>query len=92
MKIAIFRLPFRGPTDEFLPLRGDPGMLASWCRPQDFEDEFGDSADVIVLPGSGATVRDLDYLRGVAQRRQEERSHGVDVLPYEDLEEMLDDS
>lgn len=63
VKIAIFRLPFRGPTDEFLPLRGDPGMLASWCRPQDFKDEFGDSADVIVLPGSGQTVRDLDYLR-----------------------------
>lgn len=63
MKIAIFRLPFRGPTDEFLPLRGDPGMLASWVAPQDFEDEFGGEADVIILPGSGATVRDLDYLR-----------------------------
>lgn len=38
-------------------------MHASWVAPQDFEDEFGGHADVIVLPGSGATVRDLDYLR-----------------------------
>lgn len=63
MKIAIFHLPFRGPRDEFLPLRGDPGMRAEWVKPGDFDATFPGGADYIVLPGSGATVRDLQYLR-----------------------------
>lgn len=62
-RIAIFSLPFRGPNDEFLPLRGNPGMDARWVRPQDFAEQFPDGADYIVLPGSGATVRDLEFLR-----------------------------
>lgn len=62
-KIAIFSLPFRGPRDEFLPLRGNPGMDARWVNPQDFAKEFPQGADYIVLPGSGATVRDLEFLR-----------------------------
>lgn len=58
-RIVIFRLPFRGPTDEFLPLRGDPSLDCTWMHPHDFKG----GADVIVLPGSGATMNDLAYLR-----------------------------
>lgn len=38
-------------------------MHAAWITPQRYEDDFGGDADVIILPGSSATVRDLDYLR-----------------------------
>lgn len=62
-KIAIFHLPFRGARDEFLPLRGNPGMQAQWVRPGEYRDVFPQGADYIVLPGSSATVRDLEYLR-----------------------------
>jgi adenosylcobyric acid synthase len=58
-KIVIFRLPFRGPTDEFKGLRRHGGYDVSWMTPQQFDGR----ARVIVLPGSGATVRDLVYLK-----------------------------
>lgn len=59
MKIVIFRLPFRGPTDEFLPLRGNPAYEVEWVRPQDYDGK----ARVIILPGSGRTIDDLAALR-----------------------------
>lgn len=59
MKIVIFRLPFRGPTDEFLPLRGNPACEVDWVRPQDYDGK----ARVIILPGSGRTIDDLAALR-----------------------------
>ena len=59
MKIVIFRLPFRGPTDEFLPLRGNPAHEVEWVRPQDYDGK----ARVIILPGSGRTIDDLAALR-----------------------------
>lgn len=62
-RIAIFQLPFRGLRDEFLPLRGHPGIEVEWVRPGDYATKFPDGADIIVLPGSKATVRDLDCLR-----------------------------
>jgi len=62
-KIAILRLPFTGRRDEFLPLRGDPCLDAQWVRPNEFQDVFPRGVDVIILPGSGASVRDLEYLR-----------------------------
>ncbi len=61
-RIAIFQLPFRG-RDEFLPLSGNPSLDARWVTPNQFRQVFSGGADVIVLPGSAATVRDLDYLR-----------------------------
>lgn len=59
MRIVIFRLPFRGPTDEFLPLRGNPAYEVEWVRPQDYDGK----ARVIILPGSGRTIDDLAALR-----------------------------
>lgn len=61
--IAIFHLPGRGLRDEFLPLRGNPGMRAEWVKPSEFESAFPKGADVIVLPGSSKTTTDLDALR-----------------------------
>ncbi len=58
-RIVIFRLPFRGPTDEFLPLRGNPAYEVEWVRPQDYDGK----ARVIILPGSGRTIDDLAALR-----------------------------
>ena len=58
-RIVIFRLPFRGPTDEFNGLRKNQRYEVSWVRPQDFDGR----ARVIVLPGSGRTIDDLIYLR-----------------------------
>jgi adenosylcobyric acid synthase len=60
--IAIIGLPFRG-RDEFLPLSGDPGINAQWIKPYDFDRVFPQGADFIILPGSGKTVADLEYLR-----------------------------
>jgi len=62
-RIAIFQLPFRGRSDEFLPLRGDPGLHVEWVRPGDYASKFPQGADIIVLPGSARTVHDLDCLR-----------------------------
>lgn len=62
-RIAIFQLPFRGRREEFLPLRGDPGLQAEWVRPGDFASKFPHGADMIILPGSKTTVSDLDCLR-----------------------------
>lgn len=59
MRIVIFRLPFRGPTDEFLPLRGNPAFEVEWTRPQDYDGK----ARVIILPGSGRTIDDLAALK-----------------------------
>jgi adenosylcobyric acid synthase len=44
-------------------------MDARWVRPQDFAKEFPQGADYIVLPGSGATVRDLEFLREAGGER-----------------------
>jgi len=55
-KATIFALPFRG-RDECLPLRSF--FDVEWVRPQDYKG----GADVIILPGSGRTISDLDYLR-----------------------------
>jgi adenosylcobyric acid synthase len=58
-RIVIFRLPFRGPTDEFNGLRSNSRYEVSWVRPQEFDGR----ARVIILPGSGRTIDDLIYLR-----------------------------
>lgn len=78
MKIVIFRLPFRGPTDEFLPLRGNPAHEVDWVRPEDYDGK----ARVIILPGSGRTIDDLAYLRqsGGAEAIQRHLAQGGIVV------------
>jgi adenosylcobyric acid synthase len=68
-KIAIFHLPFRGPRDEFLPLRGNTSMDTQWVKPGDFEEVFPHGADIVILPGSAKTTSDLQYLRETGGER-----------------------
>jgi adenosylcobyric acid synthase len=68
-QIAIFHLPFRGPRDEFLTLRGNPSMRAQWVRPSEFEEVFPNGADIVILPGSAKTTADLQHLRETGGER-----------------------
>lgn len=68
-EIAIFHLPFRGPRDEFLALRGNTAMRAKWVRPSEFDDAFPNGADIIILPGSAKTIADLEHLRATGGER-----------------------
>lgn len=61
-KIAILNLPCRG-NEEFQPILGNPGFDAARVLPHEFDRRFPDGADVILLPGSRETVKDLIYLR-----------------------------
>lgn len=76
-KLVIFELPFRG-RDEFLPLTGILSLDVKWVRPQDYKGD----ADVIILPGSAATVADLEYLRanGGTRLLSEHLSKGGTVI------------
>lgn len=64
LTFAIFHLPFRG-RDEFLPLAGNPSFRTAWVRPHDYKG----NARVIILPGSGRTIDDLQYLRAAGGER-----------------------
>ena len=61
--IAIFSLPGRGKRNEFIPLIEDQTLHAEWVKPEDYWRQFPDGADVIVLPGSAATVTDMQHMR-----------------------------
>lgn len=61
-KIAILNLPCRG-NEEFQPVLGNPGFDAARVTPGEFEQRFPEGADIILLPGSRETVKDLIYLR-----------------------------
>lgn len=69
-KIAILELPCRG-NEEFQPILGNPGFDAARVRPQDFDARFPDGADVILIPGSRETGKDLIYLQ---------ESGGIDII------------
>lgn len=76
-RFVVFRLPNHG-QNEFKKLQKLSGVGARWVRPQDFQG----GAQVIILPGSGKTVADLDYLRssgGEAKLRLHLASGGVVV-------------
>jgi len=77
-RFVIFELPNKGTDREFRFLLGNPAFLTSWVKPQDYRG----GAQVIILPGSGRTVDDLDYLRhtgGAEKIRQHLASGGVVV-------------
>jgi adenosylcobyric acid synthase len=77
-RFVIFELPHKGTDREFRFLLSNPAFLTSWVKPQDYRG----GAQVIILPGSGRTVDDLDYLRhmgGAEKLRQHLASGGVVV-------------
>ncbi|MCV7223216.1 cobyric acid synthase [Mycolicibacterium elephantis] len=66
LRVAAIRLPRISNTTDVEALACEPGVLVRWVAdPAELAD-----ADVVVIPGSKATVTDLDWLRrrGLAQR------------------------
>lgn len=59
LRIAVVRLPRLSNVTDFDPLMAEPGVAVRLAtRPADLDD-----ADLVILPGSRATVSDLDWLR-----------------------------
>jgi adenosylcobyric acid synthase len=59
LRVAVIRLPRLANPSDFDPLRVEPDVELHWAvRPSDL-----DRADLVVIPGSRATVEDLAWLR-----------------------------
>ncbi len=59
LRVAVVRLPRLSNVTDFDPLMPEPGVAVKLAtRPADLED-----ADVVILPGTRATVSDLAWLR-----------------------------
>jgi adenosylcobyric acid synthase len=60
LRIAVVRLPRSSNLTDFDPLAAEPGVAVRFAaRPQEIAD-----ADLVVLPGTRATVEDLAWMRG----------------------------
>ncbi|WP_326547173.1 cobyric acid synthase [Mycolicibacterium sp. ND9-15] len=78
LRVAAIRLPRISNSTDVEALACEPGVLVRWVAdPADFAD-----VDVVVLPGSKATVADLDWLRrsGLAQAVAAHAARGLPVL------------
>ncbi|MGV0581486.1 cobyric acid synthase [Mycolicibacterium elephantis] len=78
LRVAAIRLPRISNTTDVEALACEPGVLVRWVAdPAELAD-----ADVVVIPGSKATVTDLDWLRrrGLAQRICAHADAGKPVL------------
>jgi adenosylcobyric acid synthase len=59
LRVAVVRLPRSSNLTDFDPLAAEPGVIVRFAsRPEELAD-----ADVVVLPGTRATVEDLAWLR-----------------------------
>lgn len=59
LRVAVLRLPHLANPSDLDPLALEPSVELRWAtRPDDLVD-----ADLVVLPGSRATVRDLEWVR-----------------------------
>ncbi|WP_416210979.1 cobyric acid synthase [Frankia sp. Cr2] len=60
LRVAVIRLPRLSNVTDIDPLRAEPGVVVAFAtRPADLVD-----ADLVVIPGTRATVADLAWLRG----------------------------
>ncbi|MGE2724562.1 cobyric acid synthase [Mycolicibacterium pulveris] len=78
LRVAAIRLPRISNSTDIEALACEPGVLVRWVAdPADLAD-----ADVIVIPGSKATVADLEWLRrrGLAERIGAHAHGGKPVL------------
>ncbi len=78
LDVAVVRLPLISNFDDFEPLAAEPGVHVRFVRGA---DEIR-GADVLVLPGSKATVSDLRWLfaTGLAQAIQRAAADGQPVV------------
>ena len=70
--VAVVRLPRIANFDDFDPLAREPGVRVRWVR---HAGELGEP-DLAVLPGTKATVADLEWLRGQGLDRAIEEHAG----------------
>ncbi|MGE2718696.1 cobyric acid synthase [Mycolicibacterium celeriflavum] len=78
LRVAAIRLPRISNSTDVEALACEPGVLVRWVsEPADLVD-----VDVVVLPGSKATVADLDWLRrsGLADGVSAHAARGLPVL------------
>jgi adenosylcobyric acid synthase len=78
LRVAVVRLPRISNSTDVEALACEPGVLVRWVSdPADVAD-----ADVVVIPGSKATVADLDWLRrsGLADAVSTHAARGNPVL------------
>ena len=78
MSVAVIRLPRTSNATDVDALAAEPGLDVRLTRSADAVRE----ADLVVLPGSRATVSDLAWLRhsGLAEVVRERAEHGAPVL------------
>jgi adenosylcobyric acid synthase len=78
LRVSVLRLPRLSNFTDIDALAQEPGVLVRWAtRPQELAD-----ADLVVLPGSRATVADLAWLRerGLDRALTERAALGLPVL------------
>lgn len=78
LRVAVLRLPRLSNFTDLDALAQEPGVLVRWAtRPEELAD-----ADLVVLPGTRATVADLAWLRerGLEQPLRERAAAGRPVL------------
>jgi adenosylcobyric acid synthase len=78
LEIAVVWLPHLANFDEFTALAAEPGVHLRWVTtPHELR-----APDLVILPGSKATIPDLLWLRerGIAERIRWLASHGTPVL------------
>ncbi|MEV7122673.1 cobyric acid synthase [Kitasatospora griseola] len=78
LRVAVVRFPRLSNFTDVDALAQEPGVLVRWAtRPEELAD-----ADLVVLPGTRATVADLDWLRGqgLAEPLAQRVAAGLPVL------------
>jgi adenosylcobyric acid synthase len=93
LRIAVVRLPRMSNVTDVDPLAAEPGVLVDLATtPAQL-----DSADLVIVPGTRATVSDLGWLRdtGIAAAIADRAERGLPVLGicggYQMLAETIDD-
>ena len=78
VRVAAVHLPHLANPSDLDPLLAEPDVVVRWVtRPGELAD-----ADLVVVPGSRATVADLDWLRrtGIAEALCAARDRGTDIV------------
>jgi adenosylcobyric acid synthase len=93
LRVAVVRLPRMSNVTDFDPLAAEPGVVVSLAT----EPHQVDDADLVILPGTRATVSDLAWLRstGIAESVAARASSGRPVFGicggYQMLARSIDD-